>query len=94
MQLHNDGVAKRARKQVERLRSLYPDFMRSLLSHPKTAVYVAGSARDQPGAAAETAEKETDAAPMALLWAFAMVRSRAFAADDDRFAFVPFLVGW
>lgn len=92
-------MAERARKQVERMRSLYPDLMRSLLSHPKTAVYVAREAQDQQGAAEtagaaeEPAERETDAAPMALLWAFAMVRSRAFAADDDRFAFVPFLVG-
>lgn len=97
VQLHNDGMAERARKQVERMRSLYPDLMRSLLSHPKTAVYAARKTQDQQGAtegaaAQEAAEKETDAAPMALLWAFAMVRSRAFAADDDRFAFVPFLV--
>lgn len=92
VQLHNDGMAERARKQVERVRSLYPDLMRSLLSHPKTAVYVTRKAGDEQGAAAEAPEKETDAAPMALLWAFAMVRSRAFAADDDRFAFVPFLV--
>eukprot|EP00903_Cladosiphon_okamuranus_P008723 g8355.t1 len=91
VQLHNDGMAERARKQVERVRSLYPDLMRSLRSHPKTAVYVARKAQGQQGAAEEPAEKETDAAPMALLWAFAMVRSRAFAADDDRFAFVPFL---
>ena len=93
VQLHNDGMAERARKQVERVRSLYPDLMRSLLSHPKTAVYV--TRQDQQGAAVqapEAPEKETDTAPMALLWAFAMVRSRAFAADDDRFAFVPFLV--
>eukprot|EP00752_Nemacystus_decipiens_P006521 g5872.t1 len=93
VQLHNDGMAERARKQVDRVRSLYPDLMRSLLSHPKTAAYVARKAEDRQGeAAAEgAAEKETDAAPLALLWAFAMVRSRAFAADDDRFAFVPFL---
>ncbi len=94
MQLHNDGMAERARKQVERVRSLYPDMMRTLLSHPKTAVY---AARTKAGGGRETkgegeAGKETDAAPMALLWAFAMVRSRAFAADENRFAFVPFLV--
>lgn len=98
-------MAERARKQVERMRSLYPDLMRSLLSHPKTAVYATRKAQDQQGAPAaaaaaaaaaagaeDAADEETDAAPMALLWAFAMVRSRAFVADDDRFAFVPFLV--
>ncbi|CAM9302999.1 unnamed protein product [Ectocarpus sp. 4 AP-2014] len=101
-QLHNSGMAERARKQVERVRSLYPDLMQTLLSHPKTAVYAArktakGEVTAAAGEAAtaaatrEEAEKETDAVPMALLWAFAMVRSRAFAADGDRFAFVPFL---
>ncbi|CAM9407339.1 unnamed protein product, partial [Hapterophycus canaliculatus] len=99
VQLHNGGMVERARKQVERMRSLYPDLMRTLLSHPKTAIYAAASATEQdaPTAAAavsatkEVAGKETDMAPMALLWAFAMVRSRAFVAEDDRFAFVPFL---
>ncbi|CAN0524315.1 unnamed protein product, partial [Ectocarpus sp. 8 AP-2014] len=101
-QLHNSGMAERARKQVERVRSLYPDLMRTLLSHPKTAVYATRKTAEGEAAAAagetataaatkEAAEKETDAVPMALLWAFAMVRSRAFAADGDRFAFVPFL---
>lgn len=50
----------------------------------------------QQGAAAraaeEAAEKETDMAPMALLWVFAMVRSRSVQADFVQFAFVPFLV--
>lgn len=102
-QLHNSGMAERARKQVERVRSLYPGLMRTLLSHPKTAGYAARKTAEGEAAAAageaataaatkEAAVKETDAVPMALLWAFAMVRSRAFAADGDRFAFVPFLV--
>ncbi|CAM9247000.1 unnamed protein product [Pylaiella littoralis] len=96
-QLHNDGMMGRARKQVERMRALYPDLMQTLLSHPKTAIYVAKKADGGQAAAAaaaktkDTAENETDLAPMALLWAFAMVRSRAFAAGDHRFAFVPFL---
>lgn len=106
-QLHNSGMAERARKQVERVRSLYPGLMRTLLSHPKTAIYAARKTTEGEAVAAaaaageaatgaatrEAAEKETDAVPMALLWAFAMVRSRAFAADGERFAFVPFLVG-
>jgi len=95
VQLHNDGMAERARKQVKRMRSLYPDMMRTLLSHPKTAIYAARPKAEGDGTVGEAkqeAEKETDAAPMALLWAFAMVRSRAFAADGNRFAFVPFLV--
>lgn len=82
-QLHNDGMAKRAAKQVDRLRSIYPDLMRSLLSHPKTAIYAAGKADEAV---------ESDVSPMALVWAFAMVRSRAFTSNDDRFALVPFLV--
>lgn len=94
VQLHNDGMVGRARKQVERVRSLYPDLMKTLLSHPKTAIYAAkkteGEVAEAAAAAVET--KETDMAPMALLWAFAMVRSRAFTAEDNRFAFVPFLV--
>lgn len=36
--------------------------------------------------------EEGGTAAMALAWAFAMVRSRAFVAEDDRFAFVPFMV--
>ena len=86
-QLHNDGMAKRAAKQVDRLRSLYPDLMQSFLSHPKTAIYAAKKAT---GAAGN--KVESDVSPMALVWAFAMVRSRAFASNDDRFAFVPFMV--
>lgn len=91
-------MSRRARKQVERMRSLYPDLMHTLLSHPKTAIYVAKKAEGgqaEAGTGVETkgaAEKETDMAPMALMWAFAMVRSRAFTAEDNRFAFVPFLV--
>lgn len=86
-------MANRARKQVERLRSLYPDLMKTLLSHPQTLVYVpdakpAVGERQEPAAP----EVERDVAPLALVWAFAMVRSRAFASSDDRFAFVPFLV--
>ena len=89
-QLHNDGMAKRAAKQVDRLRSIYPDLMRSLLSHPKTAIYAAGKTKEAGGGGEAV---ESDVSPMALVWAFAMVRSRAFASnDDDRFAFVPFLV--
>lgn len=89
VQLHNDGMAARARKQVDRLRSLFPRMMESLLAHPKTAAYARkpGGGDTQAGASAAT-----DVAPVALAWAFAMVRSRAFAAGDDRFAFVPFLV--
>lgn len=86
-QLHNDGIAKRAAKQVGRLRSLYPDLMRSLLSHPKTAIYAT-----KKDAEAGSGEVESDVSPMALVWAFAMVRSRAFASNDDRFALVPFMV--
>lgn len=101
VQLHNGGMVERARKQVQRMRSLYPDLMRTLLSHPKTAIYAAAASKTEEGATTapapaattkEVAEKETDIAPMALLWAFAMVRSRAFVAENDRFAFVPFLV--
>lgn len=65
--------------------------MQTLLSHPQTARY----AKKQGGTAAAATSgqaEESDAAPMALAWAFAMVRSRAFAADSDLFAFVPFLV--
>lgn len=93
VQLHNDGMAVRARKQVDRLRSLFPDLMQTLRSHPKTAAYAVtpGEGSEKQGAAAG-ATVETDVAPMALLWAFAMVRSRAFNAGDDQFAFVPFLV--
>lgn len=87
-QLHNDGMAKRAAKQVNRLRSLYPDLMRSLLSHPKTAIYGGRKAEE----AGNSEAVESDVSPMALVWAFAMVRSRAFASNDDRFAFVPFMV--
>lgn len=87
-QLHNDGMARRAAKQVDRLRSIYPDLMRSLLSHPKTAIYAAGKAEKARGG--ETVE--SDVSPMALVWAFAMVRSRAFGSNDDRFALVPFMV--
>lgn len=77
-------MAARARKQIERLSSLFPVLMQTLLSHPQTAVY----AKKQ----GEPTTKDNDAAPMALTWAFAMVRSRAFAANDNLFAFVPFLV--
>lgn len=87
-QLHNDGMAERARKQIDRLRSLYPDLMQTLLSHRVTAGYVSTKdGEDGVGASAES-----DIAPMALTWAFAMVRSRAFTGQEDRFAFVPFLV--
>lgn len=89
-QLHNDGMAKRAAKQVDRLRSIYPDLMRSLLSHPKTAIYAAGKAEEAGGGGGEAVQ--SDVSPMALVWAFAMVRSRAFTSNDDRFALVPFLV--
>lgn len=81
-------MAKRAAKQVDRLRSIYPDLMRSLLSHPKTAIYAAGKAEKAGSGEAV----ESDVSPMALVWAFAMVRSRAFASNDDRFALVPFMV--
>lgn len=87
-------MAGRARKQVERLRSLYPGLMQqALLAHPRTAVY-AGVKTGSPGSKGEggSVEAESDVAPVALAWAFAMVRSRAFAGGDDRFAFVPFLV--
>lgn len=94
-QLHNEGMAGRARKQVERLRSLYPGLMQqTLLAHPRTAVY-ADIKTGSPGSKGEggaVVEAESDVAPVALSWAFAMVRSRAFAGGDDRFAFVPFLV--
>lgn len=90
-------MATRASKQVDRLRSIYPDLMQTLLSHPKTAVYAAGAKVVGDGGVGQgggekKGEREGDIAPMALVWAFAMVRSRAFAAGDDRFAFVPFLV--
>lgn len=89
VQLHNNGMASRARKQLDRLRSLFPDMMCTLSYHPKTAVY----AQTPRGADEQAAPpRRSDVAPMALAWAFAMVRSRAFAAGDDRFAFVPFLV--
>lgn len=98
-QLHNEGMAGRARKQVERLRSLYPSLMQqTLLSHPRTAVYAGvktgspGSKDEGSGVEGGAVGAESDVAPMALAWAFAMVRSRAFAGGDDRFAFVPFLV--
>lgn len=92
-QLHNDGMAKRAQKQVDRLRSLYPDLMQTMLSHPKTAMYASGKAVAGRGAGEATSSQAgIDTAPLALVWAFAMVRSRAFASEDDRFAFVPFLV--
>lgn len=98
-QLHNDGMATRAKKQVDRLHSIYPDLMQTLLSHPKTAVYAAsaiskavGGDRVGQGGGKQKGGGEGDIAPMALVWAFAMVRSRAFAAGDDRFSFVPFLV--
>lgn len=63
--------------------------MRTLLSHPKTAVYAQTPRGSDEQAAPPMG---SDVAPMALAWAFAMVRSRAFAAGNDRFAFVPFLV--
>lgn len=92
-------MATRAKKQVDRLRSIYPDLMQTLLSHPKTAVYAAsatskavGGDRVGQGEGEQKGGGEGDIAPMALVWAFAMVRSRTFAAGDDRFAFVPFLV--
>ncbi|CAN0415310.1 unnamed protein product [Ascophyllum nodosum] len=90
-QLHNEGMAGRARRQVERLRSLYPGFMRTLLSHPRTAVYAAATEEWDGDSRGGPASSESDVAPMALAWAFAMVRSRAFAGGDGRFAFVPFL---
>ena len=52
--------------------------MQTHLSHPYTAVY----------------PREAVAGggiPYALQWAFALVRSRAFTAGPDLFAFVPFL---
>lgn len=66
----------------------------TLLAHPRTAVY-ADIKTGSPGSKGErgaVVEAESDVAPVALSWAFAMVRSRAFAGGDDRFAFVPFLV--
>lgn len=82
----------RARKQVDRLRSLYPSLMKTLLSHPKTTIYASDSKAVPAGEKGVEEKEESDVAPMALVWAFAMVRSRAFTAGDDRFAFVPFMV--
>jgi hypothetical protein len=63
--------------------------MQTLLSHPHTAVYAdssSSSSCDTDGSGSSSSD-----IPFALQWAFALVRSRAFAAGNDLFAFVPFL---
>ncbi|CAM9351837.1 unnamed protein product, partial [Phaeothamnion confervicola] len=107
-ELHNDDMAGRAEQQQQRLRRLFPLLTSSLLVHPATAFYAtaakaaaaaaanAATARAAAAAAAAAATAARAAAmPTALQWAFALVRSRAFAAGAasgfEEFAFVPFL---
>ncbi|CAN0295750.1 unnamed protein product, partial [Discosporangium mesarthrocarpum] len=101
-QLHNKGMAEGARRQKERLTRLYPALMQTLLSHRITAPYsgisttVGASGGGQEGPGRDRGGRAVGGGvdpgiPMALTWAFAMVRSRAFGAGEERFALVPFL---
>jgi hypothetical protein len=60
--------------------------MQTLLSHPYTAVYA-----NTDSTSSDSSINDSSDIPFALQWAFALVRSRAFAAGNDLFAFVPFL---
>eukprot|EP00611_Tribonema_gayanum_P022634 TRINITY_DN4587_c0_g1_i1.p1 TRINITY_DN4587_c0_g1~~TRINITY_DN4587_c0_g1_i1.p1 ORF type:complete len:288 (-),score=101.68 TRINITY_DN4587_c0_g1_i1:82-945(-) len=72
-------LARRAQAQKDRLSGLFPLMMQTHMAHPRTACYSALG----PGV--------LQSLPFALQWAFALVRSRAFSAGNDQFAFVPFL---
>jgi hypothetical protein len=65
--------------------------MQTLLSHPYTAVYANTDSSSSSSSDSSTNNSDGSDIPFALQWAFALVRSRAFAAGNDLFAFVPFL---
>jgi hypothetical protein len=66
--------------------------MQTLLSHPYTAVYAnTDSSSSSSSDSDDDSSGSSSDIPFALQWAFALVRSRAFAAGNDLFAFVPFL---
>mmetsp|Transcript_12989 Transcript_12989/g.16965 ORF Transcript_12989/g.16965 Transcript_12989/m.16965 type:complete len:405 (+) Transcript_12989:119-1333(+) len=75
-EIQNVFMAKAAGQQNERLASHFPTLVEDGY-HPKLQIY-----KDLG---------MTSTVPNALMWSFALVRSRVFSASSERFAFVPFL---
>jgi len=75
-EVQNPFMMKAAGQQQVRLESHYPTLVKPNY-HPKLKIY------QDLGM--------TSSVPNALMWCFALVRSRCFSASPERFAFVPFL---
>eukprot|EP00640_Fibrocapsa_japonica_P001867 CAMPEP_0113939712 /NCGR_PEP_ID=MMETSP1339-20121228/5986_1 /TAXON_ID=94617 /ORGANISM="Fibrocapsa japonica" /LENGTH=452 /DNA_ID=CAMNT_0000943309 /DNA_START=178 /DNA_END=1536 /DNA_ORIENTATION=- /assembly_acc=CAM_ASM_000762 len=75
-ELQHKEMAKAGDRQRIRLKEHFPSLMNPGY-HPLVKCYEDMGKADQY--------------PDALTWCFALVRSRVFSADDDRFAYVPFM---
>ncbi|CAM9646723.1 unnamed protein product [Chrysoparadoxa australica] len=76
-ELQHSKLIGGAKAQQARLKKLYPHLMLDHAAHPMTGGY------------AKLPPEVKETVPLPLQWAFAMVRSRCFAAGGGNFAFVP-----